>query len=205
MKQYQLIATLGSGFSDDWKLPSHVYPRLQKVADLYKQKVAPKIAVCGRWSINWDLENTVPPITEAQLMKEELIKQGVAEKDIYLEEYSKDTIGNAYFLKTKIINPKNITSILVVCPDFHLERIKFLFSKIYSDKYQIDFMPTKTQDVNDPVFMQLQKEILERQMDFLKNMRVGDDSFLKQRLYNDPYYLKKRPAAMSKAAMGDTK
>lgn len=205
MKQYQLIATLGSGFSKDWKLPPHVYPRMKQVAELYKEKVAPKVAVCGRWSINWDLENIIPPITEAKLMKEELITRGVLAKDIYTEEFSRDTIGNAYFLKTKIINPKNITSILVVCPDFHLGRVKYLFGKIYSEKYTIDFLTSKTEDFKKPEFMEMQHEILERQAKFLEEMPVGNDSFLASRLYTDEYYLKKRPVAIADAAKGDTK
>ncbi|HLL60180.1 MAG TPA: YdcF family protein [Candidatus Nitrosocosmicus sp.] len=205
MSKFDLIVSLGSGFTEDWKLPSHVYPRLRQVAELYKQKIAPKVAVCGKWSINWDLENVVPPITESELIKQELIKLGVQEKDIYKEEFSKDTIGNAYFLKTKIIAPKNINSFIVTCADFHLKRVKFLFAKIFTDKYHIEFLTTETDDFKNPDFMKMQDEILDRQNKFLENMRQGDDSFLASKLYSDPYYLKKRPANIAEAAKGETK
>ena len=201
-KKYDLIAILGYGFSKDWKLSLNTYHRMKIGADLYKKGVAKKIAVCGRWSINYDLKNIVPPTTEAEEMKKVLVDLGIPEEDILKEDWSKDTIGNAFFLKTKIVKPLSFEKILVTCADYHLERVKFIFNKVFEESYLVDFFPVTTKSVNNKDFIALQREVLQMQKNFLKEMKRGDDSFLEKRLYNDPYYKKQRPVEIAKTAMG---
>lgn len=205
MKTYDVILTLGNGLTEDWKLPDIVSSRLKKIADLYFQKVAPKIIVCGRWSINWDIKGITPPTTEAEEMKKALSNFNVPDQDILKEEWSRDTIGNAYFAKIKIIKPHNFKTILVVCSDFHLKRARFLFKKVFNDEYRMDFLTTPTENSKNPEFMQMEEDVLERQKNFLQEMKDGDDSFLQTRLYEDPYYREKRSEKVARAAMGQIK
>lgn len=205
MKTYDVILTLGNGLTEDWKLPNFVNERLKKVADLYFEKTASKIIVCGRWSINWDIKGVTPPTTEAEEMKKALLSLNIPDNDIFKEEWSRDTIGNAYFAKIKIIKPNNFKSILVVCSDFHLKRAQFLFQKIFDGECQIDFLTTPTEMGNDSEFIQMEEEVLERQNKFLAEMRDGDDLFLQARLYNDPYYQERRPEKMAQVAMSGIK
>lgn len=186
-------------------MPEIVSIRLKKVADLYFHEVSNKIIVCGRWSINWDIKGITPPTTEAEEMKKALLISGVSGQNIIKEEWSRDTIGNAYFSKINIIKPNNLKTILVVCSDFHLKRVQFLFQKIFDADYQMDFLTTPTENGRDPEFMRMEDSVLERQKNFLKNMRDGDDIFLQTRLYKDPYYKKKRPEKMAQVAMGEIK
>lgn len=205
MKTYDVILTLGNGLTDEWRLPDIVSSRLKKIADLYFQKTANKIIVCGRWSINWDIEGMKPPTTEAEEMKKVLLSLGVSDKDILKEEWSKDTIGNAYFSKIKIIRHYNFKAILIVCSDFHLKRAQFLFKKILGHEYQMDFLTTPTESGRNPEFMLLEEGVLKRQSKFLEEMKNGDDSFLQTRLYNDPYYKEKRSGKVARVAMGEIK
>ena len=205
MTTYDVILTLGNGLTEEWKLPDIVNSRLKKIADLYFQKASSKIIVCGRWSINWDIKGIKPPTTEAEEMKKVLLNLNVPDKDIIKEELSKDTIGNAYFSKVKIIKPYNFKTILVVCSDFHLKRAQFLFQKIFGNEYSIDFLTTPTESGNDPEFMQLEDGVLKRQSNFLSEMKDGDDVFLQTRLYNDPYYKEKRSEKVAEVAMGGIK
>jgi uncharacterized SAM-binding protein YcdF (DUF218 family) len=205
MKTYDVILTLGNGLTEDWKLPGIVSVRLKKIADLYFQKVAPKIIVCGKWSINWDIKGIRPPTTEAEEMKKTLLNFGLSDTDVLKEEWSKDTIGNAYFAKVNIIKPNNYKSILVVCSDFHLKRAQFLFRKIFGDNYQMDFLTTSTESGKDSAFMEMEDGVLARQSNFLVDMKDGDDAFLATRLYEDPYYKERRPENVAKVAMGEIK
>lgn len=205
MQPYDVILTLGNGLTKDWKLPEVVNERLKKIADLYFQKVSDKIIVCGRWSINWDLRNIKPPTTEAEEMKKVLLSFGIPNENILKEEWSKDTIGNAYFAKVKFIKPCGIKTILVACEDFHLQRAKFLFKKVFGNGYQLDFLTTPTKEGKNPQFMQLENGVLARQSKFLEGMEDGDDSFLQARLYDDPYYKEKRSEKVAQAAMGEIK
>lgn len=205
MKTYDVILTLGNGLTGDWKVPDFVVLRLKQVADLYFQKVSNKIIVCGRWSINWDIKGIEPPTTEAGEMKKALIELGIPEENIFKEEWSRDTIGNAYFAKVKIINPNNFKTILVICSDFHLKRAQFLFNKIFGQEYQIDFLTTPTENGSNSEFMRMEDGVLQRQSEFLKDMEEGDDAFLQARLYGDPYYKEKRSNEVAKVAMGGIK
>lgn len=205
MKTYDVILTLGNGLTGKWKLPDIVSSRLKKIADLYFQKVAPKIIVCGRWSINWDIKGITPSTTEAEEMKKALLSFNIPGQDILKEEWSRDTIGNAYFAKVKIVKPNNFKTILIVCSDFHLKRAQFIFQKIFNNEYQIDFMTTPTENGKDPKFMQMEDGVLGRQKKFLSEMKDGDDVFLEMRLYSDPYYQEKRSEKVSRVAMGGIK
>lgn len=201
MKTYDAILTLGNGLTEEWKLPDIVVLRLKRIADLYFQKVSNKIIVCGRWSINWDIKGIKPPTTEAEEMKKILLSLGVSDQDILKEEWSRDTIGNAYFSKIKIIKPHNFKTILVVCSDFHLKRAQFLFQKIFNNEYRMDFLTTPTESGKDSQFMQLEEGVLARQRKFLSAMEDGDDAFLQARLYSDPYYREKRSEKVAEVAM----
>lgn len=205
MKTYDVILTLGNGLTGEWKLPGIVSLRLKKIADLYFQKVSNKIIVCGRWSINWDIKGITPPTTEAEEMKKALLNFGVPDQDVIKEEWSQDTIGNAYFSKVNIIKPNNYKSILIVCSDFHLKRVQFLFQKVFDNEYQIDFMTTPTESGKDYKFMRMEEGVLERQKKFLAEMKDGDDAFLAARLYDDPYYKEKRSEKVAQVAMGEIK
>lgn len=205
MKTYDVILTLGNGLTGEWKLPEFIESRLKKIADLYFSNISKKIIVCGRWSINWDIKGITPPTTEAKEMRKFLVGLGVNNNDIFKEEWSRDTIGNAYFAKVKIIKPYQFKSILVICADFHLKRAEFLFHKIFSPEYEVYFLTTATDKGGSEEFMKLEENVLERQKKFLSDMKDGDDAFLEARLYDDPYYREKRPEKVARIAMSGIK
>lgn len=188
MQTYDVLLTLGNGLTHDWKLPQIVISRLEYVSSLYKQHIAPKIIVSGKYSVNFILEGIKPPNTEAELMKQHLIQLGVQEKDILVEDQSKDTIGNFYFSKVRYLLPLNMKHILVVCTDFHLKRVTFLAEKILGHAFHIDYMTTPSLSIKDKSFMDIQEYIYKRQERFLNSMKAGDHAYLESKLYDDPYY-----------------
>lgn len=189
-KTYDIIAVLGNGFTNVWQMPSHMINRLDIVAKLYSKGVAKKIAVCGKWSINYDRKGIVPPVTEAQEMKDLLVRKGIPSENILKEEKSEDTLGNAYFLKKNIVQPNSYKNILVICSDYQKERAVFLFKKVFGKNYNITMHSGHTPFNNDPEIITYQKDLLARQKIFLKDMVSGDDTFLDSRLYSDPFYRK---------------
>lgn len=205
MRRYDLIVVLGYGFIGDWKLSEHVYNRLKIAAQLYQKGTAKKIAVCGKWSLAWDQQNIIPPTTEAEAMKRVLIDLGIPEEDVLKEEFSKDTVGNAFYLKTKVINKSGYKNLLVLCADYVLKRVKYIFYKVYPSSYSITIMPTLTSYKNDTEVLKAQEEVLTLQKKFLRNMKRGDDAFLEKRLYSDPYYHLKMPEKVTFVALGGKK
>jgi len=79
-------------------------------------------------------------ITEAEVMKEFAIDQGVNSENILLEKKSKGTIGNAYFTR-KLLSQKELdecSSISVVTSCYHSNRVKFVFTQVYGDRFDIN-------------------------------------------------------------------
>ncbi len=201
MKIYDVVLTLGNGLTKDFKVPPIIASRLHFVASLYKKGIANKILVSGRYSIGWDVKGIHVPTTEAKEMKIILLKVGIRDKDILVEEKSKDTIGNLYFSKIFFLKPLLLNRILLVCADVHLHRVSFLAKKILGKSFTIDYQITTTKSSKDKKFISMQKSVLEMQKAFLRNMKDGDDAFLAKRLYTDPYYLVKRADEVILSAM----
>ena len=100
-----LLVVLAGGV-DDAGLPHEtVMRRLRKAANVHKQQsthaFAPSIVCNGGGTTHkpkW-VDPAGYAVPEAALMGKQLMALGVPEKDIYVEGYSDDTIGNAFFLR----------------------------------------------------------------------------------------------------------
>ena len=205
MSEYDVITVLGNGFGPEWGVPPFVAQRLELVSALYKKGVAPKIALSGKWSINWDKQNITPPTTEAQVMKEKLLQLGVPEEDIYFEAHSKDTIGNAVGLKMLFKKKPEIKNILVVCADFSRERASYVFNEVFDKSgHTVTIIPTPTTFTGNVEMEEFQRELLEKQKPLIKeivqNIELYDASL--QNLYDMPYYKNHTLDKVAHAAMG---
>ncbi|TFB09115.1 YdcF family protein [Candidatus Atribacteria bacterium MT.SAG.1] len=100
---------------------------INKVYELYQDKFINKILVSGGI-------NKVTKENEAEKMAEELIKLGVKENDIILENKSMNSLENVLFLK-KIIDEKigfkNIKKIIIVAKHYHSRRALMTLKKYF--------------------------------------------------------------------------
>jgi len=202
-KKYDLLVALGYGFVDEWQLSEHVKVRLKLISGLFQQGVAKKVAVCGKWAMKWDKENIIPPTTEAEEMKKFLVNLGVPDGAIIVEDSSKDSIGNAYFLRLLIENT-GIRSLLVVCADYVLERVLYCWGKVYDEEYKVDILPTESPYALDDEAGQAQLSVLRMEKEFLGLMKKGDIFFLED-LYNNPHYKRERPGVADQVGKGGLK
>ena len=125
-KEYNAIIVLGGYLVDGNKLTKALTKRLNLAIDLYeKQKHKPKIIVSG----GMIRQET---ITEAEAMKNYLIKKGISEKNIIKEEQSRNTLENFKYSKEKLKKLKINNNIDFVSNNFHILR-----SKIYALKFKI--------------------------------------------------------------------
>lgn len=187
-KRYDAVIVLGYKQKNNWDLPLHLKKRLKKVALLYKEGLTGKIIVCGKWSLVFEEGGAKPEVTESEIMKKFLLNEGIPDRDIIKEEKSKDTIGNAYFVKRGIIVPNSYKRILIACADFHLDRVKFIFNKVFGKGYDLEFLSTETIEGRDRDLLKRQNDIFESQKKFLWEMDDGDINFLRNRLYRDPFF-----------------
>jgi uncharacterized SAM-binding protein YcdF (DUF218 family) len=83
-----------------------------------------------------------PKFTEADVMRHYLVAHGIPPKRLFLEKYSRDTIGNAYFSKQIIKKHRSWKHILVLTTDGHVDRSRWIFNKVFGSGYTFTFVGT---------------------------------------------------------------
>lgn len=174
------------------KLPEHQYLRLDQAIKLHLLNLDSKIILCGKFSFLYGKDR--PPITEARKMREYLLEKGIDSKHILMEQFSKDTIGNAYYLKKYILKGRGYEKLIIITSRFHLERVKFIFNKFFNET-KLEFVAVKDLESGEK-----EKEIIKRQeylliktQDLLAKMKTGDGDFMKYRIYKTQFYKETRP------------
>lgn len=186
-----IIVVLGGGIDLQGKIPPYVYSRLDKAIELHKS-LGCRILVSGEYSFLYD--KVKPPFTEAFEMRRYLLGKGTPEDIILKEEQSKDTIGNAYYSKKYIFIPKKEKEAVIITSDFQVERVNYIFRKIFGKEYQLKILGIESELGSEKeAVWQRQKELLLKTQALLSNMKDGDHNFLKDRIYKFKFYKEKRP------------
>jgi uncharacterized SAM-binding protein YcdF (DUF218 family) len=136
------IIVLGRGVTPSGALPLPARFRVERAVSLYRLGVAPRLIVTGRWSL---MTVDPPPITEARAMADLAIQLGVPTEAVFLEEDARDTIGNAYFVARRLLEPNGWRSVRVVTSDFHVPRAAWVFQKVLGDDYDVAFSPSSSE------------------------------------------------------------
>ena len=189
------IVVLGGGIDLQGHLPDFVKQRLNKAIELFKKSASwrTKIIVSGKYSFLYHEQK--PPLTESDAMADYLIKKGVDQSKILREKKSKDSIGNAYYLKINFFLPQKVRSAIIITSHFHLERVQYIFHKIFGPSYRFQFVgiQEKLSTSEEKRVLAHQRELLEKTKEVLSAMKTGDHHFLKGKLYKIKYYREKRP------------
>lgn len=183
---------LGGGIDLQGNIPSYVYSRLDEAIKL-QNKLGCKILVSGEYSFLYD--KIKPSLTEASKMQEYLLEKGVSESQIIKEEKSKDTVGNAYYSKKYVFIPEKEKEAIIVTSDFQVERVSYIFNKIFGPKYHLEIVGIKSDlpEGEKRAVWQRQGELLLKTQALLSKMKDGDHDFLKDRIYKLKFYREKRP------------
>lgn len=130
--QKDAIIVLGSGISSEGQLFLNGKQRVEKGVELYKENHAPRIIMSG--GVSWHRDDA-PARTEAKAMREFAVSLGVPDKQVFLEEHSKDTLGNIFFAKIEYLAPRKWHDIVVVTSHYHVERVQYLCQKVLGRNY----------------------------------------------------------------------
>jgi uncharacterized SAM-binding protein YcdF (DUF218 family) len=173
------IIVLGRGINEDGSLPIDPQSRVRKAVELYKQGTAPVIIMSGASSYHFDIN---PERTESKAMKEYAIELGVSDLAIIEESKSKDTIGNIYFTKKDIAEPRGFRRFQIVASGEHMARIKYLFEKIYGPTYQLEFIESDRviDDVAYSKEVEHESKSMAATLRWLENVSPGDDEAVKE-------------------------
>jgi uncharacterized SAM-binding protein YcdF (DUF218 family) len=139
MKQYDYGILLGGMSANDETLDRVQFfrgvDRLIQTIDLYKRGVIKKIIFTGGSG-----RVLHPEMKEGELIKPYILKMGVAEADLIIENESNNTRENALFTKAIIDKEKLQGDFLLITSAFHMRRSIGCFTKvgIQSDYYVTD-------------------------------------------------------------------
>jgi uncharacterized SAM-binding protein YcdF (DUF218 family) len=129
------IVVLGGGVDPDGDLPPVPARRVDRAVELFELGIAPRLILAGRCG----LHDPDPPVTEARAMAVRAEARGVPAGALHLEEESRDTLGNAFFTRERLLAPNGWRTIRVVTSDFHLSRAAWVFRKILGSRYDYSF------------------------------------------------------------------
>ena len=186
MQSKYCIVVLGSGVTSQGDLTFMGKSRVEKGVELYKKGYAQRMLFCGGYS--YMLKNP-PAKTEAQAMKVYARTLGVAEQHIFLEEQSKDTLGNAYFAKL-FLEHQNWTSFYVVTSNYHVPKTAYAFQKVFGKEFSIEIVPCLTYLSAEEVLERLdsEKEKIQLYKQLLADVLDGDDRMIQKKMLELPWY-----------------
>lgn len=134
---YDIIIVLGGGVTKEGTPTGSSLARIKKTVELFQEGAASFVLMSGAYS---NKISYTPIKTEAHAMKDYAMQLGIPEEKIVLEEFSMETVGNAYFSK-EIVAEKKWKSLLVVTSDFHVERTAYIFKKTFGPEYSCTVIP----------------------------------------------------------------
>lgn len=94
--------------------------RINKGFELYKDKIVPRLVLTGGGSPN--------EMTEADVARNELIKYGVKDENLILENTSNSTLEQIFFLRDKLYRRLKWDNVILISDNYHLYRIKEICS-----------------------------------------------------------------------------
>ena len=178
---YNCIVVLAHEMNSIGELNEESKSRLNLASEIFFNKNINAIITSG-WNYRKDC-----PLFIADVFKMELIKKGIASKYIFKELKSKDTVGDAFFIKKNILRKKNWNKVLVVTSDYHVDRTKIIFDFILGKSYTIDVVGS-TGFSNDIKIKNEKNSLIVFNTTF-KLSEPGDDKMISHCLTNfHPFY-----------------
>lgn len=114
--------------------------RIELACNTYFNHPSATLITCG-----WDYRKDCSLLI-AEVMKEYAVRLGVPAKKILTEIHSRDTVGDAFFIKINIAEPLHWKQIVVVTSDYHAARTERIFKFIYGPDYTINVIGAKVSD-----------------------------------------------------------
>jgi hypothetical protein len=179
----KLISILGYTLGQQGDIHPILQSRLEQGLSLYESQDT--VLVCGNRPPKCLVPTRCETLSEAQAMKLYLVKKGIPESQIYKEETSTTTLGNAFY-GAEIIEDLSPQIIVIVANEFHYPLIKYSFNKVLGDRYSYTFelIPDSILAVS-PSELKRWKEIVQEMSStyypmLFKNIEDGDREGLRR-------------------------
>lgn len=128
----EVAVVLGGGIGPDGTPTASTAARARAAAHLASKR--PDLAVILSGS-HGDGES--PPKSEAAIMADLLIESGIERRRVFLEERSRDTIGNAVEVVSRYLGKMEPRPLYLITSPFHLERALVTFRHLLGFAWQV--------------------------------------------------------------------
>jgi uncharacterized SAM-binding protein YcdF (DUF218 family) len=178
------IVVLGRGVRPDGSLGLIARARVDRALELYDIGVAPRIIFAGRSALMGDDD---PILTEAAAMAAHASARGLPADATFVEDESRDTIGNAFFTWRRWLRPNEWRSIRVVTTDYHIPRAAWIFRKVLGSEYDVAFSAAPSDQFAASVGLRAREEsdIAAFLAGWLRGIADGDLAAVERLIFHD--------------------
>ncbi|MCU0431389.1 MAG: YdcF family protein [Cytophagaceae bacterium] len=176
-----IIIVLAHEMDAQGKLSEESEARIQRAVAVHKANQNCPVLVSG-WNYRSD---TSLYLAEAQ--KIVLVQAGVNPSHIYTEKDAKDTVGEAFLGKKKIVDVFGWKCLCVVTSDYHVARAERIFRFIYGPEYTIAMEAVPSRDPEGRREHEEQSVAVFQQT--FEGIQAGSDTAILERITTKhPYY-----------------
>lgn len=125
----ELVIVLGSTVDDSGSLSTIAQERLNATLALLPQLASPKLLLTGGFGAHFNKTNRAYCLYALDY----LLERGVRLEQVSALVPSLDTVEDAT-LSFRVVNHLNPACTYIVTSDFHMERVKYVFNRVYSGR-----------------------------------------------------------------------
>ena len=171
----EVAVVLGGGVSPAGEPSPSTAARAHAAAQLAHHR--PSLAVIASGSHG---EDPAPPRTEAEVMAELIARAGVPKERIFLEERSRDTIGNGVEVAARYLAKIEPRPLYLVTSPFHLERALVVFRNVLGFAWQVQAVAAEQTD-DDLARANSETTFLQETFAFFQGIKPGDFAAVEKR------------------------
>jgi uncharacterized SAM-binding protein YcdF (DUF218 family) len=164
----EVAVVLGGGFSPDGEPSASTTARARAAAHLAQKR--PDLAIIASGSHG---EGAAPTKSEAAIMADLIAAAGVPRERLFLEERSRDTIGNAVEVAARYLGQMEPRPIYLVTSPFHLERALVVFRNVLGFAWQVQAVAAEDTD-DDLKRANSETTFLQETFAFFEGIKPGD-------------------------------
>ena len=178
-----VVIVLSGGLNADDEPSPRMKTRLDLSCQVYKAGDFNGIITTSKGTFRDKRSHSV---TEAEAARLYLISHGINPSRVFKEEKSMDTIGNPFFCRLSILEPRGWWMPTIITNEYHMPRAKFLFDRVLDDKYQPEYISATNQGISPDELEVLQRheeEMMGFYQEALDGVRKGDLEFFEEYIY----------------------
>jgi uncharacterized SAM-binding protein YcdF (DUF218 family) len=164
----EVAVVLGGGITADGTPSASTAARARAAAHLAQKR--PSLAIIASGSHG---DGPAPPKSEAAIILDLIAAAGVSRERLFLEDRSRDTIGNAVEVASRYLAHIEPRPIYLVTSPFHLERALVVFRNVLGFAWQVQAVAAEDTD-DDLKRANSETAFLQETFAFFQGIRPGD-------------------------------